>query len=65
MKKTVNTSFIYAILAMIGGVFYREFTKFQGFEEKDDVVCFAYPFIYVGYGYVLVSDNMYSSFCIG
>lgn len=34
MKKTVNTSFIYAILAMIGGVFYREFTKFQGFEEK-------------------------------
>lgn len=34
MKKTVNTSFIYAILAMAGGVFYREFTKFQGFEEK-------------------------------
>ena len=34
MKKTVNTSFIYAILAMIGGVFYREFTKFQEFDGK-------------------------------
>lgn len=34
MKKAVNTSFIYAILAMIGGVFYREFTKFRGFEGK-------------------------------
>lgn len=22
-------------------------------------------FIYAGYGYVLVSDNMHSSFCIG
>ncbi|MEG2405147.1 MAG: DUF2871 domain-containing protein [Oscillospiraceae bacterium] len=31
MKKLANTSFIYAILAMIGGVFYREFTKFLNF----------------------------------
>lgn len=31
MKKIVNTAFLYAILAMIGGVFYREFTKFNGF----------------------------------
>lgn len=34
MKKLINTSFIYAILAMIGGVFYREFTKFNGFVGK-------------------------------
>lgn len=34
MKKAVNTAFIYAILAMIAGVFYREFTKIQGFEGK-------------------------------
>ncbi|HBQ75240.1 MAG TPA: hypothetical protein DD755_16045, partial [Erysipelotrichaceae bacterium] len=27
MKKTINLAFLYAILAMIGGVFYREFTK--------------------------------------
>ena len=31
MKKYMNVSLIYAILAMIGGVFYREFTKFNDF----------------------------------
>ena len=31
MKKYINISLIYAIAAMIGGVFYREFTKFMGF----------------------------------
>ena len=30
----MNTSFIYAILAMVSGVFYREFTKFNGFIGK-------------------------------
>lgn len=34
MKKLINTSFMYAILAMIGGVFYREFTKLNGFVGK-------------------------------
>lgn len=34
MKRYVNTALIYAILAMVGGVFYREFTKFNGFTEK-------------------------------
>ena len=34
MKKAVNTAFIYAILAIIAGVFYREFTKIKGFEGK-------------------------------
>ena len=32
MKKYINTAFIYAIAAMAGGVFYREFTKGNGFE---------------------------------
>lgn len=31
MKKYLNLSLLYAILAMIGGVFYREFTKFNSF----------------------------------
>ena len=31
MKKYINRSIIYAILAMVGGVFYREFTKIMGF----------------------------------
>ena len=30
-KKYVNASFIYGIMAMVFGVFYREFTKFSGF----------------------------------
>jgi len=31
MKKYLNISFYYAIAAMAGGVFYREFTKWNGF----------------------------------
>lgn len=31
MKKYINHATVYAILALIGGVFYREFTKFNGF----------------------------------
>ena len=34
MKKLVNTSFIYLILSLISGVFYREFTKFNGYTGK-------------------------------
>ena len=31
MKKYLNLSLAYAIAAMAGGVFYREFTKYSGF----------------------------------
>lgn len=31
MKKYLNLSLIYAVVAMVGGVFYREFTKFNEF----------------------------------
>lgn len=31
MKRYMNSALLYAILAMAGGVFYREFTKFSGF----------------------------------
>lgn len=34
MKKYFNLSFFYAIAALVCGVFYREFTKFQGFTDK-------------------------------
>lgn len=34
MKKLINISFIYGILAMISGVFYREFTKYLKFTDK-------------------------------
>lgn len=34
MKRYVNAAFLYAVLAMAGRVFYREFTKFNGFSAK-------------------------------
>ena len=34
MKRYINTALLYAVLAMAGGVFYREFTKFNGFDER-------------------------------
>ncbi len=34
MKRYMNTALLYAILAMVGGVFYRDFTKFNGFTAK-------------------------------
>lgn len=34
MKRYMNLALLYAVLAMIGGVFYREFTKFNGFTAK-------------------------------
>lgn len=34
MKKLLNTAFVYALAAMAGGVFYREFTKFNGFTGR-------------------------------
>ncbi len=33
MKKYLNTAFIYAIAAVIGGVFYREFAKYNNFSD--------------------------------
>ena len=30
----MNSALLYAILAMAGGVFYREFTKFNGFTAR-------------------------------
>lgn len=34
MKRYMNTALLYAVLAMVGGVFYREFTKFNGYTAR-------------------------------
>lgn len=34
MKKYINLSFIYAMAAILCGVFYREYTKYSGFTGK-------------------------------
>lgn len=31
MKRLMNASIVYGVLALVGGVFYREFTKLNGF----------------------------------
>ncbi len=37
IEKYLKVSFFYAILAMVGGAFYREFTKFNGFYGKTNL----------------------------
>ncbi len=34
MKRYINVALLYAIFAMVGGVFYREFTKLNSFTGK-------------------------------
>lgn len=34
MKRYMNMALLYAVFAMVGGVFYREFTKFNNFTAK-------------------------------
>ena len=34
MKKYIKIAFVYAVLAMASGVFYREFTKFNELPQK-------------------------------
>ena len=34
MKRYINAALLYAVLAMAGGVFYREFTRWTGFTAK-------------------------------
>ena len=34
MNRYMNTALLYTVLAMVGGVFYREFTKFNGFTAR-------------------------------
>lgn len=36
-KKMRNTAFLYALAAMAGGIFYREYTKFNGFTGKTNL----------------------------
>lgn len=33
MKRLMNASIVYGVLGLIGGVFYREFTKYNGFTD--------------------------------
>ncbi len=42
MKKLLNRAFLYAMLGLAAGVFYREFTKFRGFTGRT-ALAFLHP----------------------
>lgn len=48
MKKYLNFAFAYAVLAMAGGVFYREFTKWNALYGRDGPGQGAHPPVYPG-----------------
>ena len=48
MKRYMNTALLYAVFAMAGGVFYREFTKFNGFTGKTTLSVFHTHYFLLG-----------------
>ncbi len=46
MKKLINRAFIYAMLGLAAGVFYREFTKWNGFTGRT-ALAFMHPHLLV------------------
>ena len=47
MKRYINLSLLYAVLAMVGGVFYREFTKFMDFVDMRTQLAFLHVHLFV------------------
>ena len=47
MKKYINIAFIYGILGLCGGVFYREFTKFMDFVDMRTQLAFLHVHLVV------------------
>lgn len=55
MKKIMNTSLIYFVLAMAGGVFYREFTKWNGYTEPTTLGVLHVHLLVLGTGVFLLT----------
>ena len=64
MKKLINTSFAYAILAMIGGVFFREFTKFNDFTGQTSLSFFHLHLFALGMIFFLIVALCVKQFAI-
>lgn len=48
MKRYANASLLYSLIAMAGGVFYREFTKLNGFTGKTTLSVFHTHYFLLG-----------------
>lgn len=54
MKRYINTSLLYAILAMCGGVFYREFTKFHNYTSQTSLKAIHPHYFLLGMAFFLL-----------
>lgn len=53
-KRYANAAFIYAVAAMVCGVFYREFTKFQHFEGRTNLAFMHAHYFLLGMFFFLI-----------
>ena len=62
MKRYINSALLYAVLAMAGGVFYREFTKFNDFTGKTTLSVVHTHYFLLGMTFFLVLLLLEKSF---
>ena len=62
MKRYANASLLYALIAMAGGVSYREFTKFSGFTGKTALSVVHTPYFLLGMVFFLLLLLLEKSF---
>lgn len=60
MKRYMNASLLYALLAMVGGVFYREFTKFNGFTARTSLGVVHTHYFLLGMVFFLLLEKSFS-----
>lgn len=63
MKRYMNSALLYAIFAMAGGVFYREFTKFNGFTAKTTLSVVHTHYFMLGMVFFLLMLLLEKNFC--
>lgn len=54
MKRLMNASIVYGVLALVGGVFYREFTKLNGFTSFTTLSIFHTHYLMLGMVFFLL-----------
>jgi len=64
MKKLINISFIYAIAAMVFGVFFREFTKFNNFTGNTTLSLLHVHLFTLGMLFFLIVASLNNNFSI-
>lgn len=63
MKRYMNSALLYAIFAVAGGVFYREFTKFNGFTAKTTLSVVHTHYFMLGMVFFLLMLLLEKNFC--